>query len=90
MGRITEIISSFSDGLEQSMQEHEQSIVESRKHSEDFYKKFFNKLIVQIPSSEPGFSEKMKVEIKKFFGKEDLEFVAIDGSCDKRAAKEYI
>jgi hypothetical protein len=90
MGRISEIISSFSDGLEQSMQEHEQSIIESRKHSEDFYNKFFKKLIVTIPSSNPAFSEKMEVEIRKFFGKEDLEFVAIDGSCDKRAAKEYI
>ena len=39
MGRISEIISSFSDGLEQSMQEHEESIKESRKHSEDFYNK---------------------------------------------------
>ena len=90
MGQISDIIRSFSTGLEQSIKEHEESIKESRNHSEDFYNKFFKKLIVEIPVSRTGFSDKMLDEVKRFFGKEDLEFVAIDGSCDKRASKEYI
>lgn len=89
MGKMSDIIRSFDENLEYSISEHEKSVSESRIHAEDFYNKFFKNLIVKIPRS-TQFSEEIKGPIKKFFGKDDLDFVAIDGSCDKRASKEYI
>lgn len=91
VGRISEIYSSYKKGLDLAQDEYEESVKIGSKNAKKFYDDFFKDLIVSMGENLPKERVDMiKDEIERFFGKRELNFIAVDGSCDKRASGEFI
>ena len=92
MSRISEISRQYQRALESSQGKFEALYGERREATEKFYRDFLHKLTC-------GFHERFANErvrarlqevIERFTGTSDLNFIAIDGTCQKQPMSEFI
>lgn len=61
-------------------------------HARQFYDEFFKNLIFNMGQklTDREYRETVVEEVEKFFGKRELSFVAVDGSCHRHKSNEFI
>ena len=92
MGKLSEIYTSYKKNLDQAQSDYEKSVKEKAGNAKQFYTDFFKDLIVNYGQSvnTKRFIEEVTDRIRTFFSKDIVNFVAVDGSCDKHNANEFI
>ena len=92
MGNLSEIYSSYKKSLDVAHDEYEESVRAGSSNARDFYNEFFRDLIVNMGENlkSKDFVNRMTEEVEEFFGKRELNFVAVDGSCHKHSSGEFI
>ncbi len=92
MGKLSDIYTSYKKNLDQAQDDYEKSVRERAQNAKQFYDDFFKNLIVNFGSSVKStrFVGQVTDKIREFFGKDTINFVAVDGSCDKHNANEFI
>ena len=92
MSEISKVYGQYHDSLKVSQTEYEERLKAYSKVLKDRYDKWLKNFIVSFSDD---FENQMKrIELKnlaeRFFGSSDIQFVAIDGSCDKRQSNNFI
>lgn len=92
MSTISKIFGNYRKALDDSMERYETLYRERIKNAQGFYKDFFHKLIKQYKSLyyNPGALHQIKRQILQFFETDQIDFVAIDGTCSKDTFKDFI
>lgn len=92
MSTISKIFDNYRKALYDSRLRYEDLYKERVKNAQDFYQKFFNKLIKQYKTlfSDLGSLYQIKKHILQFFETDQIDFVAIDGTCSKDPFKDFI
>ncbi|MCS7214696.1 MAG: hypothetical protein RMI30_00825 [Thermodesulfovibrio sp.] len=92
MSTISKIFGNYKNSLDYSKKRYQELYIERVSNAQAFYKDFFYKLIKQYKPifSNSGNLYRLKREILKFFEKEQIDFVAIDGTCSKEPFKDFI
>jgi len=92
MQSISKIFKSYKDTLDNTYNQQLDNISKIRQRVEDFYKIFLKNLIINygeiIRDNHKNFLIKENVE--KLFGKDNIKFVAIDGSSFKEEFSEFM
>jgi len=88
----SDIFSAYKNALNRSHDIWKKSVTERGKNAEVFYNNFFKDLIVNNGEkiNQSNFRSEVIQHIKKFFGKDELNFVAVDGSNDKHQSAEFL
>ena len=89
----SDIYSAYHRVLNRSHGAWKGSVSERGEHARVFYNDFFKDLIVNNGERihDSGFRSEVIQEIKDFFhGKDELNFVAVDGSNDKHQSAEFL
>jgi len=78
--------------LDRSHSEWKDSVIQRGKNAEVFYNDFFKDLIINNgpKQNDPNFKSEIINHIKQFFLKDELSFLAIDGSNDKHKSAEFL
>ena len=86
----SDIFSAYKSALNRSHNAWKDSVSKRGKNAEVFYNNFFKDLIVNNGEkiNQSNFRSEVIQHIKKFFGKDELNFVAVDGSNDKHQSAE--
>ncbi|MYB46959.1 MAG: MarR family transcriptional regulator [Cenarchaeum sp. SB0662_bin_33] len=92
MGKLSDIYTAYKRSLDQAQDDYEETIKARSASSGDFYDRFFKNLTVNLGSrlENDTFRDGIIDEINRFFGKYDLNFIAVDGSCHKHNSSEFI
>lgn len=92
MSTISKIFNNYRRALDDSRGRYENLYTERVKNAQTFYKDFFNHLIKQYKPiyCNPGALHQIKRQILQFFETDQIDFVAIDGTCSKDAFKDFI
>ena len=92
MGKLSDIYSSYKKSLDLAQDDYEASVREKSGNAHKFYEDFFKNLTVKFGDrfKDPVFQSSVIEEIERFFGKRDLNFVAVDGSCYKHSSSDFI
>lgn len=92
LSTISKIFGNYKNSLDYSKKRYQELYIERVSNAQAFYKDFFYKLIKQYKPifSNSGNLYRLKREILKFFEKEQIDFVAIDGTCSKEPFKDFI
>ena len=88
----SEIFSAYKNALNRSHDVWKKSVSERGKNAEVFYNDFFKDLIINHGEkiNQSDFRTEVIQKIKEFFGKDELSFVAVDGSNDKHQSAEFL
>lgn len=92
MSEISKIYGQYHDSLKTSQGEYEERLKSHSKKLKERYDSWLKNFIVCFDEE---FSNQIKrIELKSFaeqiFGSSDIQFVAIDGSCEKRQSNNFI
>lgn len=92
MSTISRIFSNYRKALDDSRERYEALYTERVRNAQIFYKDFFSKLIKQYKPlyCNPGALHQIKRQILQFFETDQIDFVAIDGTCSKDPFKDFI
>ena len=92
MGKLSEIYSSYKKNLDSAQGEYENSIRDAAANTRVFYEKFFRELTVNmgLRLKNKNYRQMIVEDTERFFGKREINFVAVDGSCHKHVSNEYI
>ena len=92
MGRLSEIYSSYKRSLDQAQDEYEESVRIGSSNARKFYNDFFRELTFNMGARlrDKAFMDMITDEVERFFGKRELNFIAVDGSCHKHNSSEFI
>ena len=92
MGRLSEIYSSYKKSLDRAQDEYEESVRVYSSNAREFYDDFFKDLTVNMGEKlkDKAFFNMVTDEVEEFFGKRELNFIAVDGSCHKHNSGEFI
>lgn len=92
LSEISKIYGQYHDSLRTSQYEYEKRLKTHSKHLKRRYDDWLNKYIVSF--SEDFSNQISRMEIKsiaqQFFGTTEIQFVAIDASCEKRESGSFI
>lgn len=92
MGKLSDIYSAYKRSLDRAQADYEDVIKTRAASAHGFHDYFFKDLIMNFGDKFTGEEYKRGVidEIGRFFGKHDLHFIAVDGSCHKHSSSEFI
>lgn len=92
MGKLSDIYSSYKKSLDVVQDEYEESVRRGSKNTKEFYSYFFSDLTINMGNrlKDRDFVDMITGDIEEFFGKRDLNFIAVDGSCHKHVSGEFI
>jgi len=92
MGKLSDIYSSYKKSLDVAQDEYEESVRRGSNNAKRFYDDFFRDLTVNLGSrlTDREFREDVIEHVERFFGKRELNFIAVDGSCDKHSSGEFV
>lgn len=92
MSTLSKIFDNYRRALDDSRGRYEDLYTERVKNAQAFYRDFFNKLIKQYKPiyCNPGAIHQIKRQILQFFETDQIDFVAIDGTCSKDPFKDFI
>ena len=92
MSTISDIFKSCKEALIQSRDRYTELYVERVENGRRFYQEFFNRLVVPfrpVFTSSASRSFLMR-QVERFFGTNQIDFVAIDGTCQKDAFADFV
>jgi hypothetical protein len=92
MSTISSIFKSYDKALTQSRDKYTELYADRVENGRRFYQSFFNRLIIPF---RPTFSNSasrsfITRQVERFFGTTQIDFVAIDGTCQKDAFADFI
>src|SRR5438128_281422 len=92
MSTISEIYNSYGRALTHSRDKYTELYAERVENGRQFYDAFFKRLVVPF---RPVFSNAVSRsvvarQVERFFGTNQIDFVAIDGTCQKDAFTDFI
>ena len=92
MSKISDIYSSYKKNLDAAQAEYENSIKACFDNAYKFYNQFFRDLVINFGDrfTDKIFRSHIIDKIDCFFGKSNLNFIAVDGSCYKHNSGEFI
>jgi len=92
MSTISDIFKSYDNALTQSRDRYTELYAERIENGRQFYTDFFHRLIVPFRPifEDPTSRSLIKRHVERFFGSNQIDFVAIDGTCDKDAFTDFI
>ena len=92
MGKLSDIYSSYKRSLDRAQDDYEKTVKTRSSDAKEFYDVFFKDLVVNLGGqfTNTEFRHAVIDEIRRFFGKMDLHFIAVDGSCHKHNSSEFI
>ena len=92
MAKLSDIYSSYKRSLDRAQNDYEKVMKTRSAGAKVFYDAFFKDLVVNLGGrfTNAEFRNSVIDEISRFFGKTDLHFIAVDGSCHKHNSSEFI
>src|SRR6266566_8715733 len=92
MSTISQIFQSYKSALTGSRERYTELYAARAENGRQFYNDFFNHLVIPF---RPVFANAASREfigrqIERFFGTRQIDFVAIDGTCQKDAFQDFI
>ena len=92
LGKMSDIYSSYKKSLDLAQDQYEESLRTTSSNAREFYTHFFRDLVINMGQrlEDLDFRETIAEEAEKFFGKRELNFVAVDGSCHKHKSNEFV
>lgn len=88
---ISSIFGSYRDALNFSQDRYADLYSERSQNAEEFYNDFLNTLVVRYEGfKDPGLRRRIKRDIASFFDREEIQFVSIDGSCNKDPFNDFM
>lgn len=92
MSTISGIFKSYKRALIQSRDKYMELYTERVENGRQFYQDFFHRLIVPFRSMFANNASRSFItrQVERFFGTTQIDFVAIDGTCQKDAFKDFI
>ena len=92
MGKLSAIYDAYKRSLDRAQDDYEEIIRARSANAHRFYDSFFKDLIVNFGDRfvDEEYRRGAVDEIGRFFGKRDLHFIAVDGSCHKHSSSEFI
>lgn len=92
MSKISDIFQSYKTALGDSRDKYTKLYTDRIENGRKFHEEFFHKLVIPFRpkfSTPPG-RQYVKRQIERFFGTTEIDFVAIDGTCDKDAFNDFM
>jgi len=92
MSTLSRIFGNYRRALDDSRRRYEDLYTERARNAQAFYRDFFNKLIKQYKPlyCNSGALHQIKRQILQFFETDQIDFVAIDGTCSKDPFRDFI
>lgn len=92
MSTISDIFESYEAALTQSRDQYTELLTSRLENGRQFYQDFFNRLIIPFHDvfSGAGSRSFLLRQVERFFGRSQLNFVAIDGTCQKDAFSDFV
>lgn len=92
MSTISDIFRSYQEALQDSRDNYQRLYTDRSANSARFYQDFFHNLVVPFNAifSDPTQRRLIARQIRKFFEQDQLDFVAIDGTCIKKPFADFI
>jgi len=92
VSKVSDISQRYHRSLEQSQGQFEDLYRKRIEAAEGFYEKFFHQLVCNFGDQfqNERFRARMQELIERQLGKNKLNFVAIDGTCQKKTKAEFI
>ena len=88
---ISRIFGSYREALDHSQNRYRELYIERADNAFAFYNDFLKDLIVQFDDfEEPSLRRRIRQEVEAYFGRDDIQFVAIDGTCKKDAFADFM
>lgn len=92
MSKVSEISSQYHKALTSSHEQYENLYRERTAATEDFYKSFFHKLVINFADQfrNERFRTRLQENIEKLTGTNVLQFIAVDGTCKREVFSDSI
>lgn len=92
MSTISDIFKSYKEALIQSRDRYTELYVERVENGRQFYQEFFNRLVVPFRPAFTNSASRSFImrQVERFFGTNQIDFVAIDGTCQKDAFADFV
>lgn len=92
MSEISKIYGQYHDSLKVSQDEYEQRIKIHSKLLKERYDNWLKNFIVSFSNDFANQIQRLEIKsiAEQFFGTSEIQFVAIDASCDKRQSNNFI
>ncbi len=88
---VSNIFKSYREALNRSQQRYTSLYTERATNSKAFYDDFLKDLIIKFNNfQEASLRRRLSREVEAFFGRDDIQFVAIDGSCNKDPFNDFM
>lgn len=88
---ISRIFGDYREALDNSQDRYRELYTERAENAIAFYNSFLKDLIVQFDNfGESNLRRRIRREVEAYFGRDDIQFVAIDGSCKKDAFADFM
>ncbi len=88
---ISAIFSSYREALKLSQERYSQLYGERAVNAIEFYEDLLKDLIIRFDEfKEPSLRRQIRGTAEAFFGKDDIQFVAIDGTCKKDPFTDFM
>lgn len=92
MSIISRIFNCYKESLDNSIQMYEDSYTQSANNALEFYNSFLKDLIIDYGKqfSQPYHISQINEKMKEFFQKDEIQFVAIDGTCSADPFNDFM
>lgn len=92
MSRISEIYRGYRDALRESQGRYEELYTARLNAARKFYRTWFHRLIIFYPErwQKQAHIEKIRRNVEAFFGRREIDFCAVDGSCFKDPFTDFM
>ncbi|HAG06577.1 MAG TPA: hypothetical protein DCL13_00180 [Peptococcaceae bacterium] len=92
MSSISEIYRGYRDALRESQARYEELYLARAKAAREFYRAWFYNLIITYPERWQNrvYTDRIRRSAEVFFGRREVDFCAIDGSCFKDPFTDFM
>lgn len=92
MSIISDIFRSYQESLSQSRDRYNALYQDRVENGQEFYKHFFHNLVIPFQESFSNTTARhfLTRQAERFFGTTKIDFVAIDGTCQKDAFSDFV
>jgi len=92
MSKLSQMYEYWKNSIVNAMKRYDENMKESLKHIQDFYTEVLKNYIIDWSKyfGNENFRHNLRQKIEIFFGKNEINFVAIDGTCVKDEGSNFI
>lgn len=92
MSKLSQMYGYWKDSIKTSMKRYDENLEKSLTHLQDFYNTVLKDYIIDWSKyfENQAFRHSLRKKIESFFGKSEINFVAIDGTCIKDEGSNFI